>query len=704
MAQTFRSQARLLQAIKSDEQWVARIEGEMSSKLQGLFRGAMYETLSEMEKAGYIPADPDGVIGKLMFRSFDDLDDEVAKIISTSSYQAYLAGVEGAHTNLTEAGISTQYMKTGLVRYDGGEVEPSAPGAFDPTDPSTWGDVSDEEDDDDDDPYDALDKIQNLGSTGGPTMQGQIIQSQFEFSAAPISYSTNQRMKWAAHQIAFPIMQKGYQEGVGIDEVARRLKVEFPELAKWESKRLARTTTHQASQWGANQTIQKHSEYKQWWTADDTQVRGLNPRDRADHRKMHGEICRVSEPFSNGLMHPGDWTGSPEEAINCRCRVLPFVIPRGYGPPTGRIHFRESDLVELVPDDLDGLTPEELDLEINTFCSRYGFDEQKMREVLGDKEAYELSQKMQEFANNNDEAMRRIGREMGHKVGNMHSVTKYGVARDNVRAEWQAVVKGSYDAAYTSALKSGMTPDRARAVAKNMIDNWAQSSSSGGGMGMSRALEQLGLTKGETFRAYGQGGETRWLEWLAREGITQEDMQQIVYRDYVRNQVLLNEYGVSSTSKVKLFRGQHSDIDYQTHPDGYSFSVFKPKGVDSFSTSSGQAQAFGGSTYKAEIPVNKIFACDLTNQSFWENEVLWLYDKKVYADAGNFGKDYMVLKKLKLGIDLSWDILMAAFNRRSWEIGRHLNDEEKQIIVEEVSRRLDAGENQLDLLDEYGAR
>lgn len=698
MAKTLRSQANLLQAIKNEAQWIAQIEGQMSGRLQGLFRGAMYETLSEMEKVGYIPADPDGVMGKLMFRSFDNMEGEITKIIDTGSYASYLAGVEGAETNLTNAGISTSHMQMG-----------GPPKKFDPFDPATWDDeeveVDEDEDEDyedNDDPYEALEKIQNLQSGGGQqSMQGQIIQSQFEYSSAPISHSTAERLKYAVHQTAFPIMQAGYQEGVGIDEVARRLKVEFPQLAKWEAKRLARTTTHQASQWGANQTIQKYSEFKQWWTADDTRVRGLNPRDRADHRKMHGEICRVDTPFSNGLMHPGDWTGPPEEAINCRCRVLPFVIPRGYGPPTGMTHFRESDLVEIIPEDLEGLTQEELDLEIGTFCGRYGFDEKKMRKILGDEQAYKLSQNMQAFANNNEETLRRIGKQAGHKVGNMHTVTK---GTGPIRNEWQAVVRGSYDAAYAEALKSGMTPNRARTIAREMIDGWASSSSAGPGMGMSRALEQLGLTKGDTFRAYGEGGKNRWLEWLTREGLTQADMQEIVYRDYVRNQVLLNQYGVSGTSKVKLFRGQMGDISYQTTPEGYSFSVFKPKGVDSFSTNPGQANAFGSSTYKTEIPANRIFACDLTNESFWENEVLWLYHKNTYTDVANFGKDFMVLKKMKPGIDLSWDVLMAAFNRQSWKLGRHLSDEEKQIIVEEVSGRLKAGENQLDLLDEYGSR
>ncbi len=46
--------------------------------------------------------------------------------------------------------------------------------------------------------------------------------------------------------------------------------------------------------------------FQQWWSAKDSRVRGRNPKDKADYIKMHGEIVRVGDEFSNGLLHPGD--------------------------------------------------------------------------------------------------------------------------------------------------------------------------------------------------------------------------------------------------------------------------------------------------------------------------------------------------------------------------------------------------------------
>lgn len=44
-------------------------------------------------------------------------------------------------------------------------------------------------------------------------------------------------------------------------------------------------------------------------------------RERPSHRAMHGEEVQKDQPFSNGLMHPGDPSGAAEEVIQCRCWV-----------------------------------------------------------------------------------------------------------------------------------------------------------------------------------------------------------------------------------------------------------------------------------------------------------------------------------------------------------------------------------------------
>jgi len=67
------------------------------------------------------------------------------------------------------------------------------------------------------------------------------------------------------------------------------------------------------------------------------------------HVDMEGEITRVGNPFSNGMMYPGDFGSGADlgELINCRCTIMPFVMPEGYMAPAGQPYFREEDLVKM---------------------------------------------------------------------------------------------------------------------------------------------------------------------------------------------------------------------------------------------------------------------------------------------------------------------------------------------------------------------
>lgn len=53
---------------------------------------------------------------------------------------------------------------------------------------------------------------------------------------------------------------------------------------------------------------------KKWITMHDNRVRD-------SHKALDGETVDVDKPFSNGLMYPGDGSGSPSDYINCRCRI-----------------------------------------------------------------------------------------------------------------------------------------------------------------------------------------------------------------------------------------------------------------------------------------------------------------------------------------------------------------------------------------------
>ncbi|GAG42373.1 unnamed protein product, partial [marine sediment metagenome] len=61
---------------------------------------------------------------------------------------------------------------------------------------------------------------------------------------------------------------------------------------------------------------------KEWLTSRDGLVR-TEETSAANHVELDGEQVDISETFSNGLEHPGDPSGPPEEVINCRCDSIP---------------------------------------------------------------------------------------------------------------------------------------------------------------------------------------------------------------------------------------------------------------------------------------------------------------------------------------------------------------------------------------------
>lgn len=135
-------------------------------------------------------------------------------------------------------------------------------------------------------------------------------------------------------------LQEAYDQGMGMDEAARLLRDNvFNGLETWEAERIARTETHTAQGEAAHGVIDDNSDYRQWITAEDDRVRD-------SHADMQGEIVRSGDPYSNGLMYPGDMSGDIEEWISCRCVEVAFIMPAGMAAPEGLDYFTEDDLVE----------------------------------------------------------------------------------------------------------------------------------------------------------------------------------------------------------------------------------------------------------------------------------------------------------------------------------------------------------------------
>lgn len=136
-------------------------------------------------------------------------------------------------------------------------------------------------------------------------------------------------------------LAQSYEDGLGIDDAAVELRKVFQAMQDYELRRVARTEINSFQNEGAYLTEKELGvRYHMWYTAEDERV-------RSEHVDLHGEIVPVGEPFSNGLYHPGDRAGDIKEWINCRCRLVPFLMPEGKMAPIGKNWFYEGDLKDL---------------------------------------------------------------------------------------------------------------------------------------------------------------------------------------------------------------------------------------------------------------------------------------------------------------------------------------------------------------------
>ena len=136
------------------------------------------------------------------------------------------------------------------------------------------------------------------------------------------------------------ILSEGYREGWGPRHVAEKIQDKFTNLKTYEARRIAQTEINTTRNFVQFQQLQEDGmEYKIWHSAHDS-------RTRKSHLDVDEEIVPIDQPFSNGLMYPGDKTGPIEEWINCRCSHAAYIIPLGYEAPNF-FPFTESDLVKV---------------------------------------------------------------------------------------------------------------------------------------------------------------------------------------------------------------------------------------------------------------------------------------------------------------------------------------------------------------------
>lgn len=111
-------------------------------------------------------------------------------------------------------------------------------------------------------------------------------------------------------------ISRGIASGLPYSDIARNINnVSGSGLSN--AKRIARTEGHRIQQTSSRDAQyaakKKGCDVVKQWDAS------LDGRTRDSHARVDGEIRELDEEFSNGLMFPGDPSGSAAEVINCRC-------------------------------------------------------------------------------------------------------------------------------------------------------------------------------------------------------------------------------------------------------------------------------------------------------------------------------------------------------------------------------------------------
>jgi len=128
-------------------------------------------------------------------------------------------------------------------------------------------------------------------------------------------------MRWNEQKITSAIAQ-GILQGDSISNIANRLQ-SVKNMNQSSAIRNARTLTTGAENGGRFNCSKRLEaagveQQKQWMAT-------LDKRTRDSHRALDEEMADMDQPFSNGLMYPGDPNMAhikPEEVYNCRCRYV----------------------------------------------------------------------------------------------------------------------------------------------------------------------------------------------------------------------------------------------------------------------------------------------------------------------------------------------------------------------------------------------
>ncbi|HLY36163.1 MAG TPA: phage minor head protein, partial [Candidatus Limnocylindria bacterium] len=161
---------------------------------------------------------------------------------------------------------------------------------------------------------------EELGATLGfdfalenPRVQA-VIADRAGALVANVTATTRERIRAA--------IAEGRAQGWGLAQVAARIEeTTFGDIADARARTIARTETIGALNAGEHAAAVASGivRSKEWLNQGDDRVRDSHEDQPLG---VGGERVPLEAAFSNGLLHPGEAGGAPEEVINCRCTLL----------------------------------------------------------------------------------------------------------------------------------------------------------------------------------------------------------------------------------------------------------------------------------------------------------------------------------------------------------------------------------------------
>lgn len=112
-------------------------------------------------------------------------------------------------------------------------------------------------------------------------------------------------------------------QGEGMQQIAKRIK-EIMNKSMNKSLLIARTETTRVENLARRDTFKNAEKIgieleKEW-------ISTIDSRTRSSHQSLMLEKKPLDKPFSNGLMFPGDPSGSAKEVCRCRCTMVSKII------------------------------------------------------------------------------------------------------------------------------------------------------------------------------------------------------------------------------------------------------------------------------------------------------------------------------------------------------------------------------------------